>query len=71
MKGNVGAGVFVGALFVFLVSLLKGWPVIPWLAVAVMVGTLIAIGDQLRVDRRPDGAPRTESDRPWRDRGAE
>ncbi|MFF3558673.1 hypothetical protein ACFYXS_01300 [Streptomyces sp. NPDC002574] len=41
MKGNVGAGMFVGALLVFLVSLVKGWPVIPWIALAVMVGTLI------------------------------
>ena len=69
MRTNTAAGVFIGALIVLLVSLIKGWPVIPWLAVAVMVGTLIAASDQLRVIRRDDGKPRTESERPWRDRG--
>lgn len=68
MKGNVGAGVFLGALLVFLVGLIKGWPVIPWIAVAVMVGTLIANKDHLKVQRREDGTTKRDSDKPWRDR---
>lgn len=62
MRTNVAAGVFIGALVVLMVSLIKGWTVLIVLAIAVMVGTLIAAGNQLRVDRNAG------NDRPWRDR---
>jgi hypothetical protein len=68
MGTNAGAGLFIGALFVFVVSLVKGWPVLPWIAAAVMIGTLVAIGGQLQGPRRDKGGPDTRGDRPWRDR---
>ncbi|MEV7154894.1 hypothetical protein AB0N77_09745 [Streptomyces misionensis] len=62
-KGAVDAGVFVAALILLFVSAAKGWTLLLWLCVAVLVGVMVttAARRQLR-----EGGSEAGGERPWR-----
>lgn len=64
-KGAVDAGVFVAALVLLFVSAAKGWTLLLWLCVAVLVGVMVT-----NVARRQlqQGDSRDSGERPWRRR---
>lgn len=67
MRTQGAAGVFAGALVVLIVAALKGWAVLVVLAIAVMVGTLVATAAQRRTGPDPEVTLRPGGkDRPWR-----
>lgn len=61
--GAVDAGVFVAALVLLFVSAAKGWTLLLWLCVAVLVGVMVTnvARRQLRQGDRQDSG-----ERPWR-----
>lgn len=63
--GAVDAGVFVAALVLLFVSAKKGWSVLLWLSLAVVVGVMVttAARRQLR-----QGEDQPQGERPWRRR---
>ncbi|MFJ8154826.1 hypothetical protein [Streptomyces sp. NPDC094468] len=68
MRSDAAAGVFVAALVVLIVSVIKGWPLLIVLAVAVMVGTLAATARQRRTGPDPEVTLRPGGEgRPWRE----
>lgn len=69
MRTDAAAGVFVGALVVMLVSLVKGWSALCLVAVAVMLGALVATARRRRTGPDPDVTLRPGGEgRPWRGR---
>lgn len=69
MRTNAAAGVFVGALVVLILSAMRGWTVLVVLAIAVMVGTLVATAAQRRLGPEPEVTLRPGGkDRPWREK---
>ncbi|MGW5427909.1 hypothetical protein ACWET9_11915 [Streptomyces sp. NPDC004059] len=63
-RGAVDSGVFIAAFVLFVVSILKEWPVLPWIFGAVLVGVLVTT-----VARgRADGDAAKADERPWRKR---
>lgn len=64
--GAVDAGVFVAALVLLFVSVAKGWTLLLWLCVAVLVGVMVTSAARRQLQQR-DGGDRGE--RPWRRRG--
>ncbi|MFI6356978.1 hypothetical protein ACIBJF_30960 [Streptomyces sp. NPDC050743] len=63
-RGAVDSGVFVTALVLLVVSILKEWPVLPWISGAVLVGVLVTTVARGRTDGRASEA----EERPWRKR---
>lgn len=69
MRSDAAAGVFVGALVVLIVSVIKGWALLIVVAVAVMLGTIVATARQRRTGPDPEVTLRPGGeDRPWRGR---
>lgn len=66
-RSDVAAGVFVGALVLGLVGLVKGWTLLWIVAAAVMLGVVVATARQRRTGPAPDFTFRPGGDRrPWR-----
>lgn len=67
MRSDAAAGVFVGALVVLIVSAIKGWTVVIVLAVAVLLGVLVATARQRQTGPDPEVTLRPGGkERPWR-----
>ena len=66
MRTDAAAGVFVGALVLFLFSLANGWGPLAVVCVAVMVGTLVATARQRRTGPEPETVIRPGDERAWR-----
>lgn len=64
-NGAVDAGVFVAALVLLLVSVAKGWPVLPWVFGAVLVGVMVTTAARRQ---QADDSPSDAGGRPWRRR---
>ncbi|MFP8944680.1 hypothetical protein ACLIYM_25055 [Streptomyces fenghuangensis] len=63
MSGAVDAGVFVAAVVLLFASIVQGWPVLGWLAGAVLVGVMVTTA--ARRQRDPQHG-KVDNDRPWR-----
>lgn len=64
-NGAVDAGVFVAALVLLFVSVVKGWPLVGWLCAAVLIGVMVT--NAARRQRAGGSAP-SGGERPWRRR---
>ncbi|HET9326443.1 MAG TPA: hypothetical protein VFQ05_06720 [Candidatus Eisenbacteria bacterium] len=65
-KGNGGAvdaGVFVAALVLLFVSIMKDWPVVPWLCLVVLIGVMVTTAARRQ---QAGGATPSDGERPWR-----
>ncbi len=67
MRRDAAAGVFGGALLVLIFSVIKGLVLLIVVAIAVMLGTLVATARQRRTGPDPEVTLRPGGkDRPWR-----
>lgn len=64
-NGAVDAGVFVAALVLLMVSIVKGWPVLPWVFGAVLIGVMVTTA--ARRQQTGGGGPES-GERPWQRR---
>lgn len=71
MRTDAAAGVFVAGLVLLLVSLLQGWGALAVIAVAVMVGVMVATARQRRSGPDPEVTIRPGDERAWRRRDGE
>ncbi|WP_157846958.1 hypothetical protein [Streptomyces achromogenes] len=62
-NGAVDAGVFVAAFVLLLVSIAKGWPVLPWVFGAVLIGVMVTTAARRQ---RTGGRTQEPGERPWR-----
>lgn len=62
-KGAVDAGVFVAALVLLFVSAAKGWTLLLWLCVAVLVGVMVTTAARRQLG---EGGRKDAAERPWR-----
>ncbi|MFF5404601.1 hypothetical protein ACFY8K_16830 [Streptomyces misionensis] len=62
-KGAVDAGVFVAALVLLFVSAAKGWTLLLWLCVAVLVGVMVTTAARRQLQQ---SGKRDSDERPWR-----
>ncbi|MGY4994072.1 hypothetical protein [Streptomyces sp. 900105245] len=63
-SGAVDAGVFVASLVLLVVSILKEWPVLPWIFGAILLGVLVTAGARKQAGQRSA----QDDERPWRKR---
>jgi hypothetical protein len=61
--GAVDAGVFVAALLLLMVSAAKGWTLLMWLSVVVLVGVMVTTAARRQLREGDDG---DSGERPWR-----